>query len=324
MPRPVQSEKAKSTIVVKRVRRLASGAQGAAWKIAYADFLTAMMAFFLLLWLLGTVARGGEKGSVDHYQAPLEVAFWQGPAAGNSSTVLTGGGDATAAAPRRPKSVDPDAAKRARDELQQQERARMEALRARLDQAIDANGHLSEFRDQLKVQITPDGLRIRIVDDRRRPMFAFGSPRMNACLRDILRALAPILNAVDARIAIAGHTDSAQYAMGEREYSNWDLSIDRANSARRELVAAGMDGDKVARVVGLADSNPLVEDDPQNALNRRISIIVLNKLAEERLARSGGEIETGSASGASPGAEATVPDAPEPGPGHAAAARNIE
>src|SRR4029077_3174949 len=112
-------------------------------------------------------------------------------------------------------------------------------------------------------------------------------------MREILRQIGQVLNQVDNKIALTGHTDSAPYSGGQRSYSNWELSADRANASRRELLAGGMDPQKIARVVGLADSSLLDKDDARNPLNRRISIIVLNKIAEERLLRAGGELEAG-------------------------------
>jgi chemotaxis protein MotB len=114
-------------------------------------------------------------------------------------------------------------------------------------------------------------------------------------MRDILREFGKVLNEVDSKIVLTGHTDSAQYAAGDKAYSNWELSADRANASRRELITGGIDAQKIVRVVGLADSSLLDKDNPMNPLNRRISIIVLNKLAEERMQMAGGEIEAGDA-----------------------------
>lgn len=294
MAKPAKSEKTKSTIFIKRIRKPATAGHGAAWKIAYADFMTALMAFFLLLWLLGSTTRGDQKAIADYFQTPLQLALWDGPGVGNSTTILTGGGDAVHAE-SGPRKRD-ERAERQREALQRTERERMEALRVRLDRIIDSAPSLLEYKRQLRVEITPEGLRIQIVDDQRRPMFDLGSARMHEYLRDILRQFAVILNGVDAKFAIAGHTDSRQYPTGARQYSNWELSIDRANSARRELIAGGMDTAKIARVVGLSDSNPLVKEEPLDPLNRRIAIIVLNKMAENRLRRAGGEIEAGTVS----------------------------
>ena len=294
-----QGEKAKSTIVIKRIKKGGHGGHSAAWKIAYADFVTAMMAFFLLMWLLGSTTKGDLKGIADYFQSPLQVAMSGGSGSGDATTVITGGGEDLTKSVGQVKRGDNDTRKKTphelRKELEKAERESMQRLKARLDAAILASPRLSEFRHQIRIEITPDGLRIQIVDDFNRPMFALGGATVQPYMREILHEIGRVLNEVDNKIALSGHTDSAQYAGGERFYSNWELSADRANASRRELITGGMDGAKVVRVVGLADSALLHKDDPRSALNRRISIIVLNKIAEERLAKAGGEIEAGTA-----------------------------
>jgi chemotaxis protein MotB len=180
-----------------------------------------------------------------------------------------------------------------RREQERTERARMEQLKRKLEAAILESDKLAEYRQQIRIEITPDGLRVTIIDDHRRPMFALGSAVVQPYMREILHAIGQVLNDVESKVALSGHTDATPYSGGERFYSNWELSADRANASRRELIAGGMNADKVVRVVGLADSSLLVKDDPRSPLNRRISIIVLNKIAEERMNRAGGEIEAG-------------------------------
>jgi chemotaxis protein MotB len=292
-------EKTKSTIVIKRIKKGGHGGHSAAWKIAYADFVTAMMAFFLLMWLLGSTTKGDLKGIAEYFQSPLQVALSGGSGAGDATTVIQGGGPNLTASVGQVKNGDNDTKKRSphqlRQELEKLEKERMVRLKQRIDAAILANAKLSEFRHQVRVEITPDGLRIQIVDDFNRPMFELGSSRVQPYMREILHEVGKVLNEVDNKIALSGHTDAAPYAGGDRFYSNWELSSDRANASRRELIAGGMEPSKIVRVVGLADSSLLVKDDPRSPLNRRISIIVLNKLAEDRLSRAGGELEAGTA-----------------------------
>jgi chemotaxis protein MotB len=285
------SEKAKSTIVVKRIKKGGHGAHGAAWKIAYADFVTAMMAFFLLMWLLGSTTKGDLKGISEYFQSPLQVSMSGGDGAGDANSIITGGGDDLTRSAGQVKKGEIKAKKHRRDEIVKSERARMEELQRHLNQAIVASDKLSQFREQIRVEVTPDGLRIQIVDDFKRPMFDIGSARVKDYMRDILREFGKVLNEVDSKIVLTGHTDSAQYASGDKSYSNWELSADRANASRRELIAGGMETRKIVRVVGLADSSLLDRENAMNPLNRRISIIVLNKLAEERMLNAGGEIE---------------------------------
>lgn len=292
-------EKTKSTIVIKRIKKGGHGGHSAAWKIAYADFVTAMMAFFLLMWLLGSTTQGDLKGIAEYFQSPLKIALMGGSGAGDATTVIQGGGPNLTASVGQVKNGDNDSKRRSphqlRQELEKIEKERMVKLKQRIDAAILANAKLAEFRHQIRVEITPDGLRIQIVDDFNRPMFELGSSRVQPYMREILHEIGKVLNEVDNKVALSGHTDGAPYAGGERFYSNWELSSDRANASRRELIAGGMDPSKIVRVVGLADSSLLVKDEPRSPLNRRISIIVLNKLAEDRLHRAGGELEAGTA-----------------------------
>jgi chemotaxis protein MotB len=291
------SEKAKSTIVIKRIKKGGHGGHSAAWKIAYADFVTAMMAFFLLMWLLGSTTAGDLKGIADYFQSPLKIALSGGSGAGDATSVIQAGGPSLTQSVGQVKNGENETRKNTphqlRRELARIERERMEKLKERVDAAIGGNSRLTEFRRQIRVEVTPDGLRIQIIDDFNRPMFELGSSVVQPYMREILRSIAEVLNEVDSRIALSGHTDSAQYAGGERGYSNWELSADRANSSRRELVAGGLGRDRIVRVVGLADSNLLLKDEPRSPLNRRIAIIVLNKLAEDRLNKANSEIEAG-------------------------------
>lgn len=173
------SEKAKSTIVVKRIKKAGRFVQAAAWKLAYADFVTALMAFFLLMWLLGSTTQGDLKGIAQYFQSPLQVALNGGPGSGDSTSIITGGGeDLTRVVGQRKRGEQLNRSKSAERTEQQrrlEERARMEELKARVDAAILASATLSEFRNQIRVEITPDGLRIQIVDDFNRPMFDLGS-----------------------------------------------------------------------------------------------------------------------------------------------------
>ncbi|HEU0199126.1 MAG TPA: flagellar motor protein MotB [Burkholderiaceae bacterium] len=289
-------EKAKSTIVIKRIKKGGHASHGGVWKIAYADFVTAMMAFFLLMWLLGSTTKGDLKGIADYFASPLQVAMMGGSGAGDATSVIQGGGASLTERTGQVKRGETDTEKkRRRAEAAKRERKRMEALKERVDAAILANPKLAELQHQIRVEITPDGLRIQIVDDFKRPMFALGGAKVEPYMRELLREIGTVLNQVDNKLVLTGHTDAAPYGGGERGYSNWELSADRANASRRELLAGGMAPTKIVRVVGLADSALLDKADPRNPLNRRISIIVLNKLAEARMNEAGGEIEAGTA-----------------------------
>ncbi len=280
------TEKKLQPIIIKRVKKGGHAAHGGAWKIAYADFMTAMMAFFLLMWLLGSTAQGQLQGIADYFNSPMKVALSGGDGAGNSTTVLPGGGNDLSKVHGQVKRADgdnKDKAEQIKAQQAQQDAQRIKSLRAKIDAIITQNTRLNEYKSQIRIDVTPDGLQIQIVDDKNRPMFDSGSALVKPYMRDILQAIGASLADVESRISLAGHTDAVPYGAGQRGYSNWELSADRANASRRELVAAGMPDDKLARVVGLASSDLLQPDDPRAPANRRITITVLTREAEERL-----------------------------------------
>lgn len=297
------SDDSQRPIIVKRVKKHAHGHHGGAWKIAYADFVTAMMAFFLLMWLLGSTAKGDLQGISEYFKTPLHVSLSGGSTSGDTTSVIKAGGkDITkkVAQAKKPESeeknkkkpVDMDAAKA---ELKRQEQAKLKDLKEKLQKAIDSNPALKQFKKQLYLDITSEGLRIQIVDDQKRPMFDSGSAKMKPYTREILHEISLVLNEVPNKISLSGHTDATPYSGGEIGYSNWELSADRANSSRRELIVGGMDEIKVLRVVGLSSAVPFDKDDSFNPINRRISIIVLNKETEEAITSSGGNEDKGKA-----------------------------
>jgi len=283
----------KPPIVIKRYKKSAHGHHGGAWKIAYADFVTAMMAFFLLMWLLGSTAKGDLQGISEYFKTPLKVALAGGSGSGDSSSVLKGGGTDLTRSVGQVRSGDTASPPRkislqaARTELERQDTILLRNLQDKVTALIESKPSLKPFRDQIKIDITSEGLRVQIVDEKNRPMFDLGKTSLKDYTREILRALGSVLNEVDYRISLAGHTDAAPYAAGDRGYSNWELSSERANMSRRELILGGMDERKIVRIVGLASSVPFDAEDPFSASNRRISILVLNKRAEEMLLRDG-------------------------------------
>ena len=277
-------------IIVKKIKKGGHAAHGGAWKIAYADFVTAMMAFFLLMWLLGSTTEGDKKGISDYFSSPLKVALMGGSGAGASNSVIQGGGnDMTQATGQSKKSdpADPIQRKMALEamkvEVAKQDAKKLANLSAKIAAVISNSPKLSEFKSQIRLDTTPDGLQIQIIDEQNRPMFDGGSAVVKPYMRDILREIGGALNGVENKISLDGHTDRSPYGNGERGYSNWELSADRANASRRELAIAGMPDDKIARVVGLASSVLLEPANPLSPANRRISIIVMTREAEERL-----------------------------------------
>jgi chemotaxis protein MotB len=287
----------KQVIHVKRIKKVAGGHHGGAWKIAYADFVTAMMAFFLLMWLLGSTAKGDLSGIAEYFATPLKVGMSGGSGAGDASHIIKGGGrDLTRSAgqvregERAGKKTTVDI-KAAEAERARREKDYLKGLQERVQNLINASSTLAPYRSQLLLDITAEGLRIQIVDDKNRPMFDSGSSQLKPYAKDILRELAKTLNGVDHRIGLAGHTDAAAYAFGDKSYSNWELSADRANATRRELVAGGLEDNKIIRVVGLGSAVLAKPDAPLDPSNRRVTIVVLNQATQDRIGRDGVDLE---------------------------------
>jgi len=277
-------------IVVKRIRKVKHGGHhGGAWKIAYADFVTAMMAFFLLMWLLGSTTSGDLQGISEYFRTPLKVALMGGSGSGDSSSVIPGGGTELTRTIGGERRGDVDAPQKKvnlqalRAELRRLEAQRLGRLKAQVEEMINLNPKLSEMRSQIRLDLTSDGLRIQIIDEQNRPMFDLGSAAVKDYMRELLREIGRLLNSVENRVSLSGHTDSAPYGSGARGYSNWELSADRANASRRELVAGGMSESKVLRVVGLGPSLMFDTANPRSPMNRRITIVVLNRDAEARI-----------------------------------------
>ncbi|OGT04356.1 MAG: flagellar motor protein MotB [Gallionellales bacterium RBG_16_57_15] len=283
--------------VIKRIKKRAAGHHGGAWKIAYADFVTAMMAFFLLMWLLGSTTQGDLEGIAEYFKTPLKVALAGGSGSGDSFSVIKGGGKDLTRRENQIKKGDIEERKKTINlkaveaALQRAELSRLKELKRKLEQVIEANAVLHQFRKQLLVDITTEGLRIQIVDEQNRPMFASGKADLQPYAHDILREIGKALNEVPNRVSLSGHTDAAPYQFGEKGYSNWELSADRANASRRELVAGGMSENKILRVVGLSSAVMLDKINPLNPINRRISIIVMNKKAEDAVTKDGASVD---------------------------------
>ena len=281
----------KPTVIVRRVKKKGHAAHhGGSWKVAYADFVTAMMAFFLVLWLVASTSKP-ERGAISEYfrnPSPLSgtsstpAPGMAGPGGASTSMIKLGGAAdvsrGTSNDPFQnqqesiPKAVSPD--------TRQQEKKQLEALMQELTEAISKSQALEPFKDQLLLDLTPEGLRVQIVDKQNRPMFDLGGATLKPYTQTILRELANYLNHVPNRISLTGHTDTAAYST-QHGYGNWELSADRANAARRALVDGGLDDSKVTRVVGLASSVLFDKTNPANPINRRISIVVMTRDAEE-------------------------------------------
>ncbi len=331
-------------IIVKRRKRGTHAHHGGAWKVAYADFVTAMMAFFLVMWLVTAVSKEQRAAIFDYFKNPSmepgksakPAPGQMGPGGASTSPIdLRGGLDAmrtritpvrdmgatAAVAPQRGEQTKdganaqpttPEEKKRIEQlKLQAQQEAehkKLESLMQELREAVDKSQALEPFKDQLLLDITPEGVRIQIVDAQNRPMFDVGSARLRDYTVLILKELAKYLTSVSNRISLTGHTDVRPYP-GSGGYSNWELSADRANAARRALIAGGMPDEKIARVVGLASSVLFDKAHPDNPINRRISIVVMTRQAEEDA------LKTDAATVGPPDAAASAPDSGAAGSG---------
>ncbi|MFA5825522.1 MAG: flagellar motor protein MotB [Gallionellaceae bacterium] len=291
----------KRPIVIKRIKKMSAGAHGGAWKIAYADFVTAMMAFFLLMWLLGSTAKGDLNGISEYFKTPLKVALMGGDGSGDATSIIKGGGqDLTRTEGQVKKSNDPSEKrvinlKTAIADMMKMEKdielEKLKELKKSIEKAINNNANLAQFKDQILLDITSDGLRIQIVDEKNRPMFKLGRSELEPYTKDILHEIGKTMNQLPNKVSLSGHTDAHPFSTDRKGFSNWDLSAERANASRRELIVGGMDEAKVVRVVGMSSAVLFDTSDPFNPINRRISIIVMNKKAEETAQHDGGIVE---------------------------------
>ncbi len=312
------SDDSQQPIIVKRIKKGGHGHHGGAWKIAYADFVTAMMAFFLLMWLLGSTTKGDLSGISDYFKTPLKVALMGGSGAGDATSLIKGGGTdltrKTGQVNQRVEGKKKTGVVVNEEEVEKmlmlQEGERLKVLKKEIEEVIEKNDTLAQFRNQLLIDITTEGLRIQMVDEKNRPMFAIGSSQLQPYTKEILREIGKVLNEVDNRITISGHTDASPYSGGERGYSNWELAADRSNTARRELLSGGMEEHRIARVIGLGSAVLLDPSDPFNPINRRVSIIVMNRRAEKAALNDGGTIEVENLATEGKGGESAAPSEP--------------
>lgn len=272
-------------IIIKRRRKTRHKHHGGAWKIALADFMTALMALFLVLWILSMASEEQRQGVAEYFRTPLAVAMAGGdrPTA-STSQIRDGGADAT--------HSDGEVERIFREQQNRpaEIRRQFERIRRQIRQSIVEDEQLRDFQDQIRLDITLQGLRIQLLDTAERAMFEMGSDQVEPYMADLLQNMAPVLNELPNELTITGHTDSVQFAAGYQEYSNWELSADRANSSRRELVAGGFDSGKLLMVSGVADRIPMQGTEPRDPRNRRITLVVHTTESAE-IIRSQGMLE---------------------------------
>ncbi|MCC3304741.1 flagellar motor protein MotB [Sneathiella sp. HT1-7] len=281
-------------IIVKKIKKGGHGAHGGAWKVAYADFVTAMMAFFLLLWLLNVTTTEQKEGLADYF-APTTASLSQsgaGGVMGGTSMQTEGAQISNLGVPSAVSSISPpdngrkgesEDARKTREmeeaelleKLRKIEEASFEQARDQIRQAINKDPELSGLKDNIIIDMTPEGLRIQIVDQFNESMFESGSSNITPRIQSLVGKIAKSIEELPNSLSISGHTDSSSFNGGD--YSNWELSSDRANASRRALLDAGLKPDRIEKVAGRADTDPLIADDPSNPGNRRISIILLRE-----------------------------------------------
>ena len=315
-------------IIIKRIKKVGGGHHGGAWKVAYADFVTAMMAFFLLLWLLNAVTEEQKNGIAQYFRPTLAVqntsatftilagqaqpmADMSGgtsvqtetddaeeadvtqpePATGEGDRPETEEGDK----PEAGKGETPDPGEgKAPVDLQQAEAAvaaaeqkQLEQIQSDIKNAIQESPELMELEKNLKIDQTEDGIRIQLLDQEKISMFPSGSAAMNPRSKELLEKVAEVVKSLPNKIEISGHTDATPYS-GGHDYTNWELSADRANASRRVLVGAGISPDRLEKIEGRADTDPFVSNDPFDPENRRISIVLLRQPKPVHTATDGG------------------------------------
>jgi chemotaxis protein MotB len=283
-------------ILIKKIKKISGGGHhGGAWKVAYADFVTAMMAFFLLMWLINTTDPEQKRGIAEYF-APASVSdstsgaggLLGGTALGQDGSKSAGAMSVTEQlAPLAPPDAPPDSGASpnvaaASDDALKAEIARREAEEFQsaaesLRQALQRMPELAELSKQLIIDQTPEGLRIQLVDQEGRSMFDQNSARPNARAQVLLRAVAGVINRLPNRVSISGHTSAVAGSGRASVASDWPLSANRADASRSILQQAGVDPDRIYSVAGKAGSDPLYPDDPSLAGNRRIAIVLLRE-----------------------------------------------
>ncbi|MGZ8164977.1 MAG: flagellar motor protein MotB [Methylobacter sp.] len=277
-------------VIIKKIKKnKGHGHHGGAWKLAYADFVTAMMAFFLLMWLVGATDEKTKRGIAEYFQDPDKVSLLEDNNGGARTSLIQGGGADLASQEQgqvnngRTTEIEEDSPEEIEKKAEQMDLEQLELLKKKIQSMIDANPNLAEFKDQIKLETTQEGLRIQIVDNKNTPMFKIASAETEPDVQLILRKLAPVVNELPNKITINGHTDALPFPANQTGYTNWELSSDRANAARYELTQGGLAEEKVLRVIGLSSSIPYNPKDALDPMNRRISIIVMNKKTEQQI-----------------------------------------
>ncbi|MCW8409750.1 flagellar motor protein MotB [Legionella sp. PATHC035] len=282
--------KAGSTPIIRKIKKNQHKHHGGSWKIAFADFVTAMMAFFLLMWLIASLNKAQKDGIAEYFKQPMKITFFGGKNVGNQQLNLKGGGPNLKDTNGQVSTTDKAStqSKQAQDiqviQSDKEETQKLEELKSQINLSIQQDPSLAGLKNQLLMEVVKNGLRIQLIDNQKKPMFDVGSDKLNPGMDPIFAQIAKLLKTVPNKITIEGHTDAHPYHNpDELEYTNWELSTQRANAARRALVKAGLDPDRVLRVSGFSSTMLLNTKDPFSPENRRISIIVIKKGSENKI-----------------------------------------
>jgi len=287
------SDKDVRPIIVKKVKKVAGGHHGGAWKVAYADFVTAMMAFFMLLWLLSVSDKVTLTGLADFFSpSSATMSNYSGSgsilagtsmdtegAKGAGSVALDLSAKEDEEAESKDQPQDANTRKSGQDwqaKMPEKPDVRMREAEREIQISIQATPELSKYKDQVLLEQTPDGLRVQLIDKDQRPMFHSGTAELYPFAARMIALIGRVVSQLDNRISIQGHTDGAG-AGAATVYGNWELSADRANAARRVLAASGVSVDRFAEVVGKASTEPLYPDDPMRPENKRLSVLLLRE-----------------------------------------------
>ncbi len=277
-------------IIIKRIKKISGGAHGGAWKVAYADFVTAMMAFFLLLWLLNSTSQEQKEGLADYFTpttASTNAESGAGDILGGTSLNSDGAQSSavTVSIPSTTTEVQSEDQNAEQEKSKEDEYAELAAKREQdyfeqmaedIQVAIQENPELAKLKDQVLIDITEDGMRIQLVDKDNRAMFRPGSANLYSYAEKMIRKIATVVEKMPNRLSISGHTDASPFT-SRHNYSNWELSADRANASRRILNNSGVSANRVAEVLGMAATDPLLPDSPLRPENRRITFLLLRE-----------------------------------------------
>lgn len=279
-------------VYIRRVKKNRYFHHGGAWKVAMADFALAMMALFLVLWIVNSSNKAEREAISEYFNNPSKKA--------EAIPVNTPYAIDLKGTPPMPDnasvnaSIDPEKILKASDIntlADQIERQKLKQVEQELKRKISQSPALSPFKNQILLDMTTEGLRIQIVDQTNRPMFESSSSRLLYYSEDILWELTPLLKDLNYKLSITGHTDSVKLSVGKNDFDdgNWLLSASRADSARRAIMEAGIPKNRIAQVMGMGDTAPLDEANPEAPINRRISITLLNRRSEKNVENRTGQ-----------------------------------